>query len=105
MRCKSVPKTQNLNCKKTTATTKNKGTSDHLINTEVVARKFSVKKCIHIYFRKFKEKHLRPSLFFNRVASLRPATLLERNSDDKKMSKKGCPIQLEANSLVFYKKH
>ena len=36
------------------------------------------KKCFHKNFAEFKGKHLHQSLFFSKVASLRPATLLTK---------------------------
>ena len=38
----------------------------------------SVRKCVFRNFAKFTGKHLCQSLFFNKVAVLRPATLLKR---------------------------
>ena len=42
-------------------------------------RMCSIKKCS--YLAKFIRKHLCQSVFFNKVASLRPATLFKRDSD------------------------
>ena len=36
------------------------------------------KKCVLINFEQFTRKHLCQSLFFNKVAALRPATLLKK---------------------------
>ena len=47
-------------------------------NTEVVARRCSVKKGVLRNFAKFTGKHLCQSLYFNKVAGLRPATLLKQ---------------------------
>ena len=43
-------------------------------------RRCSIKKGVHKNFTKFTGKHLRQSLFFNKVAGLRPATLWKRDS-------------------------
>ena len=43
-------------------------------------RRCSIKKAVLKNFTKFTGKHLRQSLFFNKVAALRPATLLKRKS-------------------------
>ena len=42
-------------------------------------RRCSVKKGVFRNFAKFIGKHLRQRLFFNKVAGLRPATLLKKN--------------------------
>ena len=47
---------------------------------EAVAGRCSVKKGVLENFSKFTGKHLRQGLFFNKVAGLRPATLLKRDS-------------------------
>ena len=40
----------------------------------------SIKKCVLRNFAKFTGKHLCQSLFFNKVAGLRPATLLKKET-------------------------
>ena len=45
---------------------------------EAVAGRCSVKKGVLENFSKFTGKHLRQGLFFNKVAGLRPATLLKK---------------------------
>ena len=47
-------------------------------NAEAVVRGCSVKKGVLRNFTKFTGKHLCQSLFFNKVADLRPATLLKK---------------------------
>ena len=47
-------------------------------DTEAVVRRCSVKKGVLKNFTKFTGKHLCQSLFFNKVAGLRPATLLKK---------------------------
>ena len=42
-------------------------------------RRCSIKKGVHKNFTKFTGKHLRQSLFFNKVAGLRPATLVKKS--------------------------
>ena len=45
---------------------------------EAATRGVLIKKDVIRNFTKFSEKHLCQSLFFNKVAGLRPATLLEK---------------------------
>ena len=40
--------------------------------------RFSMRKCVLRNFAKFTGKHLCQGLFFNKVAGLRPATLLKK---------------------------
>ena len=46
-------------------------------NSKAVVQKCSEKKGVRRNFAKFTEKHLRQGLFFDKVAGLRPATLLK----------------------------
>ena len=46
--------------------------------TEAVAQRFSVREGVLRNFAKFARNHLYQSLFFNKVAGLRPATLLKK---------------------------
>ena len=49
--------------------------------TEAVARRCSVaKKDVLKIFAKFAEEHMCQSVFFNKVAGVRPATLLRKDS-------------------------
>ena len=48
------------------------------LTAETVAQRYCVKKVALRNFAKFAEKHLCQSLFFNKVAGLRPATLLKK---------------------------
>ena len=48
------------------------------ISREAFAQRCSVKKGVLRNFTKFTGKHLCQSLFFNKVAGLRPATLLKK---------------------------
>ena len=45
--------------------------------SEAVSRRFPVKKVVLKNFAKFTEKHQRQSLFFNKVAGLRPEKFLK----------------------------
>ena len=47
--------------------------------SEVVVRRCSVKKVVLRNFAKFTGKHLCQRLFFNKIADLRPATLLKKS--------------------------
>ena len=49
-----------------------------LLYTEAVAQRCSVKKVFLEISQKFTGKHLCQSFFFNKVAGLRPATLLKK---------------------------
>ena len=49
-----------------------------MLNTEAVVRRCSVRKGVLRKFAKFTGKHLCQSFFFNKVAGLRPATLLKK---------------------------
>ena len=51
-----------------------------LRSTEAVIQRCSVEIGVLKKFPKFTGKHLRQSLFLNKVANLRPATLLKKNS-------------------------
>ena len=51
-----------------------------LITTEAVAQRCFIKKGVLRNLEKFTGKHLRQSLFFNKVAGLRAAPLLKRDS-------------------------
>ena len=46
-------------------------------NSKAVVQKCSEKKAVRRNFAKFTEKHLCQGLFFDKVAGLRPATLLK----------------------------
>ena len=48
------------------------------ITSEAVVRRYSVRKDVLGSFTKFTGKHLSQSLFFNKVADPRPATLLKK---------------------------
>ena len=52
-------------------------------DSEAVVRRCSVKKGALKNFVKFTERHLCRSLFFNKVAGLRPATLLGKRIQHK----------------------
>ena len=47
-------------------------------NIEAVVSRCSFKKVFLTFFSKFKGKHLRQDLFLNKVAGLRPTTLLKK---------------------------
>ena len=49
-------------------------------SAEAVAQRCSVKKSVLRNFAKFTGKHLGQSLFFNKVAGLRPLTYSKRDS-------------------------
>ena len=51
---------------------------EQYLNTEAVVRRCSVKEVFLKILQKFKGKHLCESLSFNKVACLRPATLLKK---------------------------
>ena len=51
--------------------------------TETIARRCSVRKAVLRHFAKFTGKHLCKSLFFNKVAGLRPATFLKKRLWDR----------------------
>ena len=53
-------------------------TSSILLDIEAVARRCSVKKVFLKISREFTAKHLCQSLFFNKVAALKSATLLKK---------------------------
>ena len=48
-------------------------------NSEAVAQRCSVEKSVLKNFSKFTGKHMCQSIFFNKVASLSPATLLKKS--------------------------
>ena len=50
----------------------------HCYYSEAVVRRCSIKKGVLRNFAKFTGKHLCQSLFFNKVAGLRPASLLKK---------------------------
>ena len=48
-------------------------------NSEAVGQRCSVEKSVLKNFSKFTGKHMCQSIFFNKVASLSPATLLKKS--------------------------
>ena len=58
----------------------------------------SVKKGVLRNFTKFTGKHLRQSLFFNKIAGLRPATLLKKETLAQVFSCEFCEISKNAFS-------
>ena len=72
-----------------------------MILLEAVVPRCSVKKGVLRNFAKSTGKHLRQSFFFNKVASLRPATLLK-----KRLWHRCFPVDFgEISKNTFFTKH
>ena len=74
---------------------------DGIVIAETVFQKCTVKKVnILKNFAKFIEKHLCPSLFFNKVAALRPATVFKKETLAQVFSCEFCEILMSSS---FYR--
>ena len=73
----------------------------YLIPSRSSQQKCSMKKCVLRNFTKFTGKHFYKSLFFNKVAGLRPATLFK-----KKTLRRRFPVKfVKISKNTFFTKH